>query len=171
MLRLGSRRFAGMMYQLGLLVNAIRFYEETAVPYKDEPGKLLTYANYMSECLSGNLGDRWSPLSPPELGEPHVILFSEHGEYITEILYYADNGQAMGVEHGKKVMHYWWGVLRDYVSLDSHYPRMHYLATHFEDDIAEYEKIYAEDIASGVYTKPLSISPEALEEIREICNQ
>lgn len=152
------RALQSCLFQLTILVNAIRFFNGTAVPdFEGDKKKIAAYANYCRECLNPELGNAWSPLKE----DGSISLYDDDGEKLVDISHEA----AMNVTFSDEFIATWWELIRDYVKGRTRFgPRLSLLSDHYLDHIAQIADITT--IVNKTGNRPLRISPSTIAAVR-----
>lgn len=156
--KLDRRSLQSCLFQLTTLVNAIRFFNGTAVPdFEGNKGKIAAYAKYCHECLNPGLGDAWSPLKE----DGSVSLYDKDGEKLINISHEA----TMEVTFSDEFIATWWELIRDYVKDQKNTEsRLALLSGHYLDHIFRIADITT--IVNKAGNRPLRISPSTIAAVR-----
>lgn len=166
--KLSARHCAELVYQLILLSNALRLKKGELDLSEWDSASIAVYNEYADECLRPALGDAYSPLSPPELGNPHAMLWSTYGKLIARIYYYNSHGRANGTEYSELTYVMIWKLIRDQI-LKSDNRRVVAFCVQFSDGVSALESTYQNYVSRDVFLG-VEISPEAMEELQKLRN-
>jgi hypothetical protein len=164
-----TRHCSAVVYQLILLSNALRLRKgELNLDDEYTPTEARVFKLYHEGCLDPSLKDAYSPLSPPELGNPHAVVFSSYGEPVARIHYYNSHGKANGDEYSERAYMQIWRLIRDQI-IGSQNGRVHAFVNQFDGEVTALEATYQSYLERGIFLG-VEISPEAMEEIKRLCN-
>lgn len=151
------RALQSCLFQLTALVNAVRFFNGTAVPDFEGDGKKISqYANYCRECLRPELRDAWSPLQE----DGSIGLFDADGEMLTKV----NHETAMSVSFSDDFIATWWELIQDYVKGKDHDEyRLSLLSSYYSDHVMQIMQITARANRVG---RRLRISPSTIAAVR-----
>lgn len=163
-----QRHCAQVVYQLILLSAGLRLKKGELNLSCFSSDQAQVYEEYAMDCINESLRDQYSVLSPPELGNPHAIIWSTHGEFVARIHYYNSHGRANGTEYTERSYMLIWKLIRGPI-LETDNRRVQAFCKQFAGEVAALEACYQSYLDRNEFLG-VDISPEAMEEIRHLCN-